>query len=347
MTAQRLVDVVVRAGWLAALATIFLAWLTPGFAALPAVQWTPWLLGLFFMGIPHGACDHRVGEDLGAAPGESSRTMMGPGFYAVYLAGALAVLAIWFVSPIVASVGFLVVAAVHFGQGDLFWSRRFGLASRSGSVGYRASLLLSRSVLPIALPLLAFPGELSGAADLLANRLFGRSGWSIPPRTIEFGLIAVGVVVLVQIVWSVRLGLSGDGETRRLAVGDIAETLLLVALFGLVPPVLALGVYFNVWHSLRHVARLLLINGSTRALVDSGRWVAAFGEFQKRALPMTCGALALMVVLGLVIGRSLVTVVDLGLMALVALSALTLPHFLVVVWMDARQGVWSPGPARA
>ncbi len=75
-----------------------------------------------------------------------------PGFYAAYL---VAVLALWFASPIVASAGFLAVAAAHFGQDDLYWSRRFGLSARLGSVGYCASLLPARSALPIALPLLA------------------------------------------------------------------------------------------------------------------------------------------------------------------------------------------------
>jgi hypothetical protein len=60
---------------------------------------------------------------------------------------------------------------------------------------------------------------------------------------------------------------------------------------------------------------------------------------------MTCGALALMLGLGAVIGRGLASSSDIGLIALVGLSALTLPHVLVVVWMDARQGVWSRSAA--
>ncbi len=347
MTARRLVFVVEFAGWSAALGAIALSCTLPKFATLPTVQWSPWLLGLFVLGIPHGAWDNRVGADLDAAEAEGSSSMAGPWFYAAYLAAVLAVLATWFVSPIAASAGFLAVASLHFGQGDVYWSWRFGLASRSGSVGYQASLLLSRSILPIGLPLLAFPGEFAGSADLLASRLFGRSGWSITPGAIDVGVAALGIIVLVQIGWSLCLSLGGDGVRRRLAIKEIAETLLLVALFALVPPVLALGIYFNAWHSLRHVTRLLMIGGTTRDMVNAGRWPAAFAEFQKRALPMTFGALALMVVLGLVVGRSQITIVDLGLVALVALSALTLPHFLVVVWMDARQGVWSPGSDRS
>ena len=344
MTAARLVRFVVRAGWIACLGSIVLTLAMPGVAASASVQWAPWLFGLFLLGIPHGAFDHRVGAELGTGDGERPGRAAGPGFYAVYLTAAAAVLAAWFVSPIAASLGFLAIAAAHFGQGDVYWSRRFGLAGRSDSVGYRASLLLARSSLPVALPLLASPVDLAGAANALSSRLFGRTGWSIPPGAIGVGLVALAAVVGLQVAWAARLGRRGDGPTRRAALGDVAETLLLVATFAVVPPVLALGVYFNAWHSLRHVARLLMIARPTRELVASGRLLAAFGEFQKGALPMTCGALAIVAGLALVVGRSLASVVDLGLVALVALSALTLPHVLVVAWMDARQGVWSPRP---
>jgi len=350
VTDRRLVRFVELAGWSAALASIASAIALPELARTPAIQWSPWLLGLFVLGIPHGAFDHRVGLELKALQRDGPvgsalpTSRVGPGFYAAYLAAAMAVLALWFVSPIAASSGFLLMAAAHFGQGDVYWSRRFGLAGRAGSVGYRGSLIVVRSVVPIALPLLAFPREFAGAADELASRLFGRGSWSIPPSSVAVGLGMVGGMIGIQVIWAAVLAWRGDGETRRSAKLDISETLLLVALFATVPPVLALGVYFNAWHSLRHVARLLMIAPSTRDLVGSGQLLSAFIEFQKRALPMSLGALAMMIALALVVGRSLVSVVDLGLVALVALSALTLPHVLVVAWMDARQGVWSARP---
>ncbi len=346
MDARRLVVLVTFIGWTACLGSIALTLTMPVVSGLPAVQWSPWLLGLLVLGISHGAFDHRVGVELRTQYGDCPDASVGAGFYAAYLTAALTVLMVWFASPIAASACFLAVAATHFGQGDLYWSRRFGLSAWSGSVGYRASLLLARSALPIALPLWAWPSEFSDAADALANRLFGRASWSVPPQTIAAGLIALMAVVGLQVAWSAWLAWGMDGPTRRAAAVDIAETLLLVAMFAVVPPVLALGVYFNAWHSLRHIARLLLIAAPTRELVASGRLLAAFWEFQKRSLPMTCGALALASGLGFFVGRSRMSVADLGALVLVALSALTLPHVLVVTWMDARQGVWSTGPRR-
>ena len=340
MAADRLVRVVQGAGWVACLGSIALAWSAPGLARLPLVQWSPWLAGLLVLGIPHGALDHRVGAELRGRDGGSA----GPGFYAAYLAATALVVACWWLSPAAASTGFLAVAAFHFGQGDVYWSRESGLAARAGGVGYRTSLLVARGALPIALPLLAHPGELSGEASLIASRLFGRGGWAIPGPAILWGRAALAAAVALQLAWAARLGLGGDGPTRRAAAVDAAETLLLSMTFWAVPPVLALGVYFNAWHSARHVARLLRVAGPTRRLVEAGRLAGAFAAFARLSLPMTAGAVALMVGLGVAVGRGMASVADLGPIALVLLSALTLPHVLVVAGMDRRQGVWSRRP---
>lgn len=338
MPADGLVRFVTRAGWAGCLGSIALAWSAPGLARLPAFQWSPWLVGLLVLGIPHGASDHRVGAELSRRGGQ----VAGPGFYAAYLSAVALVIACWFTSPLVASAGFLAVAAVHFGQGDVYWSRLSGLAARSSSLGYRGSLLVARSTLPIALPLLAFPGEFSGEADALARRLFGHSGWTVPPDVIAWGFAVVAAVVALHLAWAAWIGIEGSVEDRRAAAVDAGETVLLASTFWFVPPVLALGVYFNAWHSLRHVARLMEVDWATRRLVEAGRPVSAFAEFARRAWPMTAGATVLMVGLGLAVGKGLTKVADLGMLAVVLLSALTLPHVLVVAWMDLRQGVWSP-----
>ena len=237
MATDRLVRFVERVGWSACLGSIALAAFFPGLARLPEVQWSPWMAGLLVLGIPHGAFDHRVGAELRRREGGGA----GIGFYAAYLSAGALVLAAWSCSPALASLGFLAVAAAHFGQGDLYWSRESGLARRTGSLGYRASLISARSLVPIALPLLAFPMEFSSEATALASRLFGRSGWSVPPLAITWGVILILAVSGLQMGWAAYLGLRGDEDVRRAAVVDISETLLLMATFWIVPPVLALA----------------------------------------------------------------------------------------------------------
>ena len=346
MSSGQLARFVVWTGWVSCLCSIALTLANPDLARSVVVQWSPWLFGLLLVGIPHGALDHRIGSELSSMDGPTPVSAAGLRFYAAYLTTAGLVLAIWFAWPIAALTGFLAIAAIHFGQGDVYWSHRFGLAARSGSVGYRTLLLLTRSVLPVALPLLAFPGELSGSAELMVSRLFGHSGPSIQPQAIGVGLSGLAVIVGLQVGWACWLARCGDFATRRAAALDIVETYLLVALFGIVPPVLALGVYFNAWHSLRHLARLLLTTSSTRELVESRHWLAALRDLYKNTLPMTCGAVLLIAIVSCVVGRFQVSVVGLGMLALVGLSMLTIPHVLVVTFMDARQGVWSSLPDR-
>ena len=345
-TVLRLVHFVAFVGPVSCLLSITLTLANPQFAKNMLFQWSPWFLGLFVLGIPHGALDHRVGLELVDNHAPTPAFVAGPRFYAAYLAAAGLVLLVWFAWPMAALSGFLVIAAIHFGQGDLYWSRRFGLAAEAGSVGYRAALLLTRALLPIVLPFLAFPGELSGPAEHMINGLFRHGSISIHPEAIGVGLYSLAAVVGLQVFWACWLARSGETATRQSAALDIFETLILVGMFGIVPPVLALGVYFNAWHSLRHLTRLLLTTKSTRELVESGKWPAALWNLYKNTLPMTFGALVMMVILACLVGRFQVSVVNLGLLALVGLSMLTLPHVLVVTWMDERQGIWSSLPDR-
>lgn len=338
---MRLYFFVASVGPVSCLFSITLSLVNPQFVRLMMVQWSPWFLGLFVLGIPHGALDHRVGLELASKRDPTPAFIAGPIFYAAYLAAAGLVLAAWFAWPIAAFSGFLVIAAIHFGQGDLYWSRQFGLAAEAGSVGYRVSLLLTRSLVPIALPFLAFPGELSGPAEYMINWLFGHGSISINPEVIGVGLYSLSAIVGIQIFWACWLARSGEIATRQAAALDIFETLILLGMFVIVPPILALGVYFNAWHSLRHLARLLLTSKSTRELVECGKWPEALRKLYKSTLPMTISVMVMMVIVACIVERSQVSVVNLGLLALVGLSMLTLPHVMVVTWMDERQGIWS------
>jgi Brp/Blh family beta-carotene 15,15'-monooxygenase len=321
-----------------------LAILAPGVAAMPAVQWMPWAVGLLVVGIPHGALDHRVGR-----AGEGGPTRVA--FLAGYLALTAAVLAVWRWSPMAALVGFLVVAAFHFGQGDLYWSRasREGLGPggelRDGPPApgdrWRSALFLAvRGLVPVALPVLVFADAFRDSADAMAGRLFGDSArWGISEgaRAAGLGLVA-GLVALHLVALAAEAARRPD--RRRLAMQEAGGTGLLVLLFSVAPPVLAMGVYFNAWHSVRHVARLLPAAGPTREAARSGRWGTAIARFQVAALPTTIAATLMIGGLWWALRDRAGGAADFGLAALAMVSALTLPHVLVVLGMDRAQSVW-------
>jgi Brp/Blh family beta-carotene 15,15'-monooxygenase len=316
----------------------------PGVAARPAVQWAPWAIGLLVLGIPHGAMDHRVGGGAGAT-GVSGR------FLAGYLGLTGLVLIAWWLAPMAALVGFLLVAAFHFGQGDLYWSRaiREGTGPGGGLSGgrwgawpsWRSGLRVAvRGLVPVALPALAFDGLFAEAANGMAGRLFGSSSrWELSPAMRWSGLAAIGGLVLVDLA-SLAAEAARRPDRRALAALEAGGTALLVGLFSTVPPVLAMGVYFNAWHSVRHVARLLPVAGPTREAARAGRWAEAMARFQLATMPTTLAALAMMGALWWALRDRAEASTDLGLAGLAMVAALTLPHVLVVLGMDRAQAVW-------
>jgi Brp/Blh family beta-carotene 15,15'-monooxygenase len=330
-------------GGVACGAALLLAVAFPEAASRPEIQWTPWAVGLLAFGIPHGALDHQIGMGVGHGVGRVR-------FLAVYIMLAAAVVALWWLAPMAALVGFLVVAAFHFGQGDLYWHQaaREGIGPNGALLGERrrswrwqsVSTFVVRGLVPVALPVLIFADEFAGAADAMTGRLFGGSGrWAIPESTRTAALAAVcGLVV-------VHLGMLLDEAIRRpthrrLAGVEAGGTILLVGLFTAVPPVLAMGVYFNAWHSVRHVARLLLVAGPTREAARAGRWGEAMARFHVTTLPTSLAALALMGLLGWALHDRVRAATDSGLALLVMVAALTLPHVIVVLGMDRDQAVW-------
>ena len=331
-------------GWVFCLCVMAFALAQPAWASNEVVQWSPWFIGLFLLGIPHGALDHLIGSELTRSGGGASSLAAGPRFYTAYLLAAGLVLVAWLVWPTAALAGFLAIAALHFGQGDVYWSHQLGLASQTGSRGYRATLLLTRSLIPVALPLLTHPGELSVSAELMGGQFFGQSQYFIMPPAIQAGMVGLATLIGLQVGWAVWLAWGTNDARKRAASFDILETLILVGLFVTTPPVLAIGVYFNAWHSLRHLSRLLMATHATQELIASGKWRSALSQLFKTTLPMTCGALLLISIIPYLVLQFQVSVANLGLFALIGLSMLTLPHVFVVIWMDIRQGVWSPLP---
>jgi Brp/Blh family beta-carotene 15,15'-monooxygenase len=106
----------------------------------------------------------------------------------------------------------------------------------------------------------------------------------------------------------------------------------LTLFFALVPPLWSVGVYFSMWHALRHLARLapVVSGGSARRLA-------------LLCVPFTLGALALMALLAARVTPGAGGADAEGQMGayLVWIAALTVPHVLVVGWMDVRQRLWT------
>ena len=111
---------------------------------------------------------------------------------------------------------------------------------------------------------------------------------------------------------------------------DLGELALLSAFFLLTPAVFAVGMYFLLWHSPRHILRLMASDPHQRALLDKGRSLAALVAFHREALLFTVVPL---------IGVAAIAVA-LAATGAAQIASLTYPHAAIVAWMDHRQGVW-------
>lgn len=288
-------------------------------------------------GVPHGALDHLVPGRLrhGAANQRSVAAVVG--LYAILGVGYAVV---WFVAPVVAFGAFILLTWIHWGQGDLHALLAIADAEHLQTHGHRAATAAVRGGIPMLVPLIAFPDRYSAVATAVIGAFTAEPRGLAPlfaPTTraaIGLGLAAVTAVTL-------GVGFVRANARHGWAI-DAGETGILVAYFAVVPPVLAIGLYFTVWHSLRHVARLAVADpGSSKAL-RRGRIGRPIARFARDAAPATVGALALFVPLWWLVPQTPGGLPTYAGLYLVLIGVLTLPHVILVSWMDREQGVWRP-----
>ena len=301
--------------------------LVPALATAPVwVLVVPWVLSAVFLGLPHGAADPVVpfamrGERLRAGPVTA--------FCLVYLALGALVLGVWVVAPTAAAAGFIMLTWAHWGQGDLYALRALGWDAHLASTGQRVLAAVVRGALPMAVPLAAFPETYAEVVAAMAAAV--RPDHAAAARdavlSISSGAVwaSLAVLLVAYAAWGAAEARSRAGwRSWRLDLGEVAG---LAVFFALVPPLWSLGVYFCLWHALRHLARLapLVAGGSARRLA-------------LYAAPGTLGALVL---IGWAFNSALREPIG-GVGAyLVGIAALTVPHVVVVTWMDLRQHVWT------
>jgi Brp/Blh family beta-carotene 15,15'-monooxygenase len=102
-------------------------------------------------------------------------------------------------------------------------------------------------------------------------------------------------------------------------------------------------VYFALWHGLRHVGRLVLVDDRAAAALGRDDLSGALGRFARDAAPLTLGGFLVVAAVGLSVPAGVAAPGDLLAVSLVAIAAMTLPHVVVVAWLDRKQGVWRPG----
>jgi Brp/Blh family beta-carotene 15,15'-monooxygenase len=315
--------------WLVSVSLILLsgfsnaAGVTPG----PIVRYGPLALSLLLLGLPHGAVDHLVPARLADTSFAVSLSVVG----LCYLLFGGLYAGFWLLWPVPAALLFVALTWFHWGQGEVHALIAFVGADHLRPRSLRLATLVARGGIPMLVPLLAFPDRYRAVVDAWVG-LFGddlAAGWLFATDT----RLLLGVGFLAITLLSLGAGYRAAGAAPGWRV-DAFETALLWVFFLTVPPLIAVGVYFCIWHSLRHVLRLARLKGppaSSRQL---------FTSFGRDAAPLTAVSVGLLAGFGLLAPVNPTTLPGFMALYLVFVAVVTLPHAVVVSWLDVREGVW-------
>jgi Brp/Blh family beta-carotene 15,15'-monooxygenase len=309
-------------------------------------RYAPLIASVVAFGLPHGAIDYVALPR--AVAGEVTLRLVAAVSLLYAVVGAAYTL-LWFLAPVPAAVLFILVTWFHWGQGELYPLVGLVGADHLDRPG-RVATTVVRGGLPMLVPLLGFPDVYRGVVDSFVAPFGGTAAdlaWLFTGETrlalgLGFGLLTVAVLARGYLLAG---GSRGGSDTSpsggRPWLVDAGETLLLWVYFLTVPPVFAIGVYFCLWHAVRHIARAVGVDRRAADSLRAGEVWGAFARFLKEALPLT--ALALVLFAGLWVAVPVEpTLREATGLYLVFIAILTLPHVVVVLWMDRAQGIWSP-----
>ena len=287
------------------------------FAGLPAITGPVALVvaGLGFLaGVPHGAADHVMAARL-----SGGRSMVGIGVVYAGIAAAAWALLEW--GGLAALIVVVALSAVHFGLGELEVSRQL--------TGWRPGRMIAIAIAiagcgALLLPLARSGEQLRGVAAAISPGLAS----VISGQPLERGLLIMWAVAaaaaIIAALWSGHLWVAAD-------------VALVGALGMLAPPLVAFAVWFGGWHAVRHCARMLTVEPQCAALVSSGRNRAAVLRLIRLAALPSVAALTTVLALGwITVTAADPTVVVAEILRL--LLALTVPHMVVVWWLDRAAG---------
>ncbi|NDC87373.1 MAG: beta-carotene 15,15'-monooxygenase [Bacteroidetes bacterium] len=319
----------IRISWVVCVLGLVLAPIT---TALPmSIKAIPFVASLVLFGLPHGAVDHLVLAEWRSASFSAARMV---GVVIVYLIPVALYGALWFVAPLLSAAFFIALTWFHWGQGDLYAVQRLHGAQHLEARFDKSLAVFIRGGLPMLVPLLAHPAVYLEVIDLLTVHFNGPQVLPLLPWFVEF-VVPVGTVagIIALLIYATR---TWPYRYTKAWLWDIGELCVLCLFFVAVDPVIAVGLYFCLWHAIRHVVRLQVADpgdGNESA-------VRSLQRFAIRALPTTLGALIVLGALYFLAPSQPDDLPEWMGLYLMVISILTLPHAAVVTMMDIRERIW-------
>ena len=264
----------------------------------------------FLAGVPHGAIDHLL----------ATRLLVGRSLLMVVATYAGMAVAVWAVLRWAGPAALLIVvalSAVHFGLGELEVSRAL--------TGWQPAPLVAAGVVvagcgALVLPIARSGAQLQTVAAAVSPDLARVIGTAPVQVVLALSWLAAAAFVIAAALWA--------GHPA------VALDIALIGLLGmLAPPLAAFAVWFGGWHALRHAARLMTVEPGCAALLAAGRRRdAAVRLGRLAALPSAAALTVLAVLIWLTASANDPTAAVAEVLRV--LLALTVPHMVVVFWLD-------------
>ena len=212
------------------------------FSSLVSASHWIWVISLAFMGMAHGSLDLHIQQ--WSRNGEFRAKGWNRFFWYIFL--MLVTSALFFLFPLLTTLGFLILTAVHFGEAD----RVHAIECFGKSTGIPKSWSWIRGALVVAIPSILYSQQTWQPFYFLSDQQFN-------PR-IDLVVSAFGYTLLATTLIIAIIGSIGR-DIRWTSFGVTAflfESVVCFIWFVNIPPMLAIGGYFLALHSTKHMIRL-------------------------------------------------------------------------------------------
>jgi beta-carotene 15,15'-dioxygenase len=282
-----------------------------------------WLLiaSALFFGLPHGAYDFWLLIDT--ARHKNNKLKHTAKLLASYFFIACLIIGVWFFFQNFAIVGFLALTVWHFGSGDAVWETADKKDWIISSFGRGFILMFA--------PLTFFPKQ----SGVVLSKLVSRESTEIVGTLLNSApyIFIFGILLVLINCFAFKSANSNLISQRKSVI--LLETVLLIIFFWLTTPLLAVTIYLIGVHSWRHLLRIGVYE-TARNQFEHNSLRAMIGKFHLRALPITIFSLF---GIGLIFWLWKMRISDLADYTsayLVLLSALTVPHAILITWSEFR-----------
>ena len=263
------------------------------------------LSSALLLGVPHGACDPWVPGWVLRHPSRLPFLII---FFIVYLSISALYLFLWKIFPLPATLFFLILTAWHWGTADASLELTPSLRWLLFGIGRGSLVMLAPFVFHWA--------------DTWSVILLMAPSAGLPPYSLPF---------IPALLLAIALNLFS-----RPSIHQTIETLLLLLLFYFTPPLLSVGTYFVAFHAWRHLLRLSCFRDQLSPTDSLHLWIASLTRLLLLSIPLTLLSLLFLWLIPPLLSNSAPAGQSWIGPYLVLLAVLTLPHAILVGWVDKK-----------